>query len=192
MARDARFTVLFRAAGGPRVGFGHLVRCRSLARALGVEPIVSVRGSAQTCATARTLGLRVVDAIGDEAIRLTQPRVLVVDDPSADDALAWVKRARRLGIPVAAVHDLGLGYVPADLGVDGSILPRTSMQGRCGDLKGPSYAILDPGLVNARERSTPCAASRVLIALGGGAHVYACATHLARAIAARWPGVEIR
>ena len=36
--------ILFRAAAGPRRGFGHLVRCRSLARALGVRPLVALRG----------------------------------------------------------------------------------------------------------------------------------------------------
>ena len=36
----APLRVLFRAAAGPRRGFGHLVRCRSLARALGVRPLV--------------------------------------------------------------------------------------------------------------------------------------------------------
>jgi len=41
-------TVVFRVAAGPRLGFGHLVRCRSLARALGVTPRVWLRGSAAT------------------------------------------------------------------------------------------------------------------------------------------------
>ena len=36
--------ILFRAPAGPRRGFGHLVRCRSLARALGVRPLIALRG----------------------------------------------------------------------------------------------------------------------------------------------------
>ena len=40
--------VVFRVAAGPRLGFGHLVRCRAIARALGVEPRVSIRGTAAT------------------------------------------------------------------------------------------------------------------------------------------------
>ncbi|HEY7791062.1 MAG TPA: hypothetical protein VIC33_11145, partial [Vicinamibacterales bacterium] len=53
--------VLFRAAGGPRRGFGHLVRSAWLARALEVEPRVSVRGGRTAARVARRLGLEVVD-----------------------------------------------------------------------------------------------------------------------------------
>ena len=53
-------TVVFQAAAGPRLGFGHLVRCRSLARALGLTPRVWVRGSAATRAAARALGCEVL------------------------------------------------------------------------------------------------------------------------------------
>ena len=49
-------TVVFHVAAGPRLGFGHLVRCRSLARALGVTPRAWVRGSAATRASARAMG----------------------------------------------------------------------------------------------------------------------------------------
>ena len=53
-------TVVFRVAAGPRLGFGHLVRCRSLARALSVTPRVWLRGSAATRAAARALGCQVL------------------------------------------------------------------------------------------------------------------------------------
>ena len=44
MTSCADLRVLFRAPAGPRRGFGHLVRCRSLARALGVRPLIALRG----------------------------------------------------------------------------------------------------------------------------------------------------
>jgi hypothetical protein len=52
--------VLFHAAAGPRLGFGHLVRCRSLARALGVDARVSIRGSAATRVAAALAGWQVL------------------------------------------------------------------------------------------------------------------------------------
>ena len=74
--------VVFRIAAGPRLGFGHLVRCRAIARALGVEPRVSIRGTAATRRAAATLGLRVL-AGGLRVLDRERPQVLVVDDPSA-------------------------------------------------------------------------------------------------------------
>ena len=44
MTSCADLRILFRAPAGARRGFGHLVRCRSLARALGVRPLISLRG----------------------------------------------------------------------------------------------------------------------------------------------------
>ncbi len=118
--------VLFRVAAGPSTGFGHLVRCRSLARALGVLPSVSVRGSRETRKAAAERGFDV--KLGGIALlrEPTRPDVLVVDDPSAQQATRWVRRARHLRIPVATLHDLGLAYVESELSIDGSIEPGTT------------------------------------------------------------------
>ncbi len=62
---DRRLHVLFRAAAGPRLGFGHLVRCRSLARALGVSPLVSLRGTSRTREAAIRLGVSLVTPTTD-------------------------------------------------------------------------------------------------------------------------------
>ncbi|MGC4086025.1 MAG: hypothetical protein QM736_28845 [Vicinamibacterales bacterium] len=64
------------------------------------------------------------------------PHVVVVDDPLEPEAARWVGRARSLGVPVATLHDLGLGCVASDLAIDGSIEqgdPRVA-------LGGPMYA----------------------------------------------------
>jgi len=49
--------VLFRAPAGPRRGFGHLVRSISLARAMGVRPLLCLRGPSEVQDTAVALGV---------------------------------------------------------------------------------------------------------------------------------------
>ena len=71
-------------------------------------PLVAVRGTAATRRRAAAGGWRVVDVQDDDDLRRLDPRVLVVDDPSAAAVRAWVRRARRAGVPVATVHDLGI------------------------------------------------------------------------------------
>ncbi len=182
-------TVVFQVAAGPRLGFGHLVRCRSLARALGVPPRVWVRGSAATRAAAGALGCDVLPtalSLGDVA-----PSVLVVDDPSPVAAAAAVRRARACGVLACTIHDAGRTRVGADLVVDGSvgIAPR-----RVGHtlLLGPAFAVLDPG-VRARRRAWRASRRRrVCIALGGGAQVFSLVPRLVEALARRAPGLHIR
>ncbi len=181
--------VLFRVAAGPSTGFGHLVRCRSLARALGVPPAVSVRGSRETRRTAAECGFDV--RLGGIALlrESARPDVLVVDDPSAQQATRWVRRARQLRIPVATLHDLGLAYVESELSIDGSIEP--GPVGAAVGLAGPMYAVLDPSIALARELP-PVERQGVLIALGGGEHVHQWGARLAAAILERQPSLTIR
>lgn len=176
-------TVVFRVAAGPRIGFGHLVRCRSLARALGVVPLVSIRGSRRTRELAVTRGWTTV-------MPGTKPDLVVVDDPVAESADAWVRRARRLGVAVASIHDLGLAYVESDLVIDGTLSPRGAAHGGAA-LSGPRFAILDPAIVAVRQEQRSPRPGRVLIALGGGAHVLSLAGRLSRAIAERSPDAVI-
>jgi spore coat polysaccharide biosynthesis predicted glycosyltransferase SpsG len=182
--------VLFRVAAGPRVGFGHLVRCRSLARALGITPCGSVRGGAATRGAASAMGWSLAPTSSAKALA-AKPDVLVVDDPSAAHASVWVRAARKAGVPVAAIHDLGRGRVDADLSIDGSVLPGRALHAARA-LTGPDHMILDPAVLTTRLRRTKAPALHVLIALGGGSHVYQLASRIARAIAARVPDVRIR
>ena len=174
------------------MGFGHLVRCRSLARALGVDARVSIRGSAATRAAAASAGWQVLASDSDRELRRTHPQLLIVDDPSQQAAGLWVRRARRLRIRVATVHDLGLGYVASDLGIDGSIEPGLDMRGGYGDLRGPAHAILDPAVAALRERHVQATPNQILIALGGGSHVFTFAGQLCRALAAEVPEARVR
>lgn len=181
--------ILFRVAAGPTIGFGHLMRARSLSRALDVPPLVSIRGSRATAATAAARGFTVVPG-GLSALRgVRAPEVVVIDDPREDEARRWVQRGRALNIPVATLHDLGLGCVDSDVSIDGSI-----DQGTCRHeltLSGPMFSVLDPSIALVREQ--PAAAREgVLIALGGGAHVHRFGEALARAVLQRRPETHVR
>jgi len=183
-------TVLFRVAAGPRIGFGHLVRCRSLARALGVAPRVSIRGSAATRRTAAALGWQVAE-VGPRRLGGERPAVLVVDDPSAAAAAPWVRAARRLAIPVASLHDVGQAPVASQLSIDGSV-GRTAACGTMAALRGPRFAVLDPAVAAARRRRPRTTPPSVLIALGGGAHARRGLPPLIRALVAAVPQLEVR
>lgn len=152
--------VVFRVAAGPRIGFGHLVRCRSLARALGVAPVVSIRGTTRTRQRAASAGWTVV---GTRELWTSRPSVIVVDDPSPRQVRAVTRAARSRGAIAVSITDLGASA---------------------------KFAVLDPSVARAR-RGASGAKSRVLIALGGGAHVFVFAGKISREIARRVPGVEI-
>jgi len=178
---------LFRVAAGPRTGYGHLVRATVLARACGVEPVLSLRGGQAARRTARQLGCRVAAGTARQLLKAVRPDVVVIDDPSPVAAHRFCRAARRQGLRVASVHDLGLGYCDADLTIDGSIAQPHGTADGCA-LLGTPYAILEPcGQPAARPRD----AGTVLIALGGGPRRQA-ARRLARMIATRHPQVSIR
>jgi len=190
MTAYADLRVLFRAPAGPRRGFGHLVRCRSLARALGVRPVVAVRGGTVALASARQLGCEVVAGRAVDVIRRIAPDVLVVDDPVAADARRWIRCARRAGCRVVTVHDLGLGARDGDLVVDGSIV-RAARATRGRALRGPRFAILDPVFASGPRPAGRGGAPRVLIALGGGPRV-ALARAIAQGVRRGAPHAQIR
>jgi UDP-2,4-diacetamido-2,4,6-trideoxy-beta-L-altropyranose hydrolase len=156
--------VLFRVAAGPLVGYGHLRRAVSLARALGVRPVVSLLGGAAASDVARRLGCRVVTGRPSRVLAAERPAVVIVDMPKGDAARDWIAASRRAGACVVGVADNGVGCIDGDLTIDGGAA--AARPRRIGDLRGPRYAILDPRLLAARgRRRRP---DTVLIALGGG------------------------
>lgn len=181
--------ILFRVAAGPTIGFGHLMRARSLSRALGVPPLVSIRGSRTTLATAAARGFTVVPG-GLSSLRGPKgPDVVVVDDPLSDEGRRWVQRGRELGIRVVTLHDLGLGCVESDVSIDGSIDQGDHRHDLT--LSGPMFAVLDPSIALVREHPAE-AREGVLIALGGGTHVHRFGESLARAVLQRRPDTRVR
>jgi UDP-2,4-diacetamido-2,4,6-trideoxy-beta-L-altropyranose hydrolase len=177
--------VLFRVAAGPRIGYGHLVRATVLAQAMGTPAVVSLRGNSDACGTARRLGCRIVVGWAQALLRTIRPDIVLIDDPSRKRAAAWRRAAQSAGVPVASVHDIGIGYCGADLTIDGSVtLPAGTPDGPA--LLGPRYAILAP-----RSRSVGRRDRTVLVALGGGPRD-SVALALARAIREECPDVAVR
>lgn len=187
MTSCADLRILFRAPAGPRRGFGHLVRCRSLARALGVRPLVALRGGAKVDETALALGCDVVHGSAARLLTSLAPDVLVVDDPVAADARKWIAAGRRAGCLVVSVHDLGLGCLDADLVIDGSVTMNARAR-RGTTLAGPEFALLDPSLVDQDESRD---AYSVLVALGGGPRAE-LAIDIAEAIVDAVPQATVR
>jgi len=180
MSRRGDVRVLFRAAAGPRVGLGHLVRSGVLARALPGEAALSLRAASATLAAVRVRGLRVLEDRSLAALETFGPDLVVVDDPSPREARSWVRAARRFGVPVATVHDLGLGCHEGAFAVDGSIWRPAGTP--AADLEGPAFAILDPSFSAWRERRLARQPADVVVALGGGAHVQTLGPMLAARI----------
>ncbi|MEZ5284176.1 MAG: hypothetical protein R2712_05075 [Vicinamibacterales bacterium] len=95
--------IVFCAAAGPRVGFGHLVRCCSLARALGTPLLGAAR---QRRNADRARGATLVRIPSAAALR-TQ-RVARRDRRSSPVAAArWVARAAGARACCLSIHDLG-------------------------------------------------------------------------------------
>lgn len=164
MAPDSRPFALFRVAAGPRIGYGHLRRATVLARALRRPCAISVRGGGVVPAS---WSLAPRDPRAALAVR---PRLLVVDDPRAERALPWVREARRRGVPIASLHDLGLGVVPSDLAIDGSLRSPASRLARR-RLAGVDYAVIDvPRQRRRRTQAATAAPLRILVSFGGGDH----------------------
>lgn len=180
--------VLFRVAAGPAQGFGHLVRCRALAQALGVTPFVALRGSPRTAAVAQRLGCRLWRGSTRQLTR-AQFDLLVIDDPSPRAAQPWVDSARRAGLVATSLHDAGIGVLATDLSIDGSLVGGGA--GPRADLCGPAYAILDPSIAQRRHRRLSRHDGRVLVTLGGGRHVRQRGAAIASAILSMAPGTRV-
>src|SRR5690349_279094 len=114
--------VLFRVAGGHRLGFGHLVRAMSLAKGLGVPAWMSVRGRDNARRVARSLGAQLDDRSLEEILTAGEPLLVVIDDPNPHTASLALAAARKHGCAVASVHDLGIAPIASDLAIDGSIV----------------------------------------------------------------------
>jgi spore coat polysaccharide biosynthesis predicted glycosyltransferase SpsG len=180
-------SVVFRVAGGPRLGFGHIVRALSLSKAMQVAPRMSVRGTAETKRVAHRLGAIVKEQSLAGVLARGDVRLLVIDDPDARAAAEALTLARRHGAMVASVHDLGIAPVASDLAIDGSLAMIRKVWPATDVLLGPRYAVLDPSLLTEGAAGQSMRAQsecrlRVLVSLGGGPRITA-GLRIARAIA---------
>jgi len=189
MTPSANLRIVFRAPAGAGRGFGHLTRCVALGRALGIRPLMALRGGRRAREAALALGADVITSATLNTLAALRPDVVVIDDPVARDAERWTRAARRAGAVVVTVHDLGLGARGADLAIDGSVTRPRKGSARGKVLAGTRFAVLDPAI--RRRTSSPTGAPRVLIALGGGPHARR-AQAIAETIAASAPRAEIR
>jgi spore coat polysaccharide biosynthesis predicted glycosyltransferase SpsG len=203
----ARFhPVLFRVAGGHRLGFGHIVRAMSLARALGVPARISVRGTENARRVARQLGAHLEERSLDETLSAGEHALLVIDDPNAHTAAAALTVARKHGVAVASVHDLGIAPIASDLAVDGSIVSLRRHWPAAQALLGSRYAVLDADIAGLRAYRTarvdtvsahPTEAMpfideqpRVVVSLGGGRRA-GVSWRIGRELAVAFPDVQV-
>ncbi len=179
--------VLFAAAAGPELGFGHLVRCGVIASSLGASRELALRGTSTAIHAALRLGWTVHQ--GPALERALGPDLIVVDEPSPAHRDRWIRLARQAQIPAVAIFDGGSERVDADLIVDGSFTARPDhRRHRCA---GPAWAVLSPTVAARRLRPLVRDHHRVLVALGGGAHIHRLGTSVARAIVEAVPGVVV-
>jgi len=192
MAGRARAgTVLFRVAGGAGIGFGHVMRALSLARALRVPARLSLRGGPVAWRVALEGGAVLDDCRRARDLDAAGARLLVLDDPSARAARAWVAAARRLSMPSVSLHDLGLARVPSDLAVDASVGRTRGSWPAPRVLLGPEFTVLDPEIARLNRRPRmPARGQRVIVALGGGS-LGRAAVHLGRELQRALPGTTV-
>jgi spore coat polysaccharide biosynthesis predicted glycosyltransferase SpsG len=206
--------VLFRVAGGHRLGFGHIVRAMSLAKALEVPAWFSVRGTDNARRVARHLGAQLDERTFEETLTAAEQsselKLVVIDDPNqhtAELALAAIRRhARKQVVAVASVHDLGIAPIATDLAIDGSIVSLRRHWPATQALLGSRYAVLDGEIARLRAyraarvdtasaHPTPAMPfideqPRIVISLGGGQR--ACLSwRLGREIAQAFPDVQV-
>jgi len=210
--------VLFRVAGGHRLGFGHIVRAMSLAKAIGVTPRLSVRGTADARQVAKQLGAEVDTRALDEILTTRDHALVVIDDPNAraaDQALRAIRRHARhatagrggTAVAVASVHDLGIAPIASDLAIDGSIATVRRRWPAAQALLGPQFAVLDEDIAGLRAYRDACAPHtstmrvtdvpepheehpRIVISLGGGRRA-GLAWRLGYSAAMAYPDVQV-
>jgi hypothetical protein len=151
-----------------------------LARALGWPALISIRGAGAHS------GLPIAPRAGAGAtLDAARPAVVVLDDPTARHARAWLTAAARRRIPVVSLHDVGLARVPSTLAIDGSVVSPASGWPAEQVLRGLDYAVIAPP---ARRRSAR-GVRRVLVSLGGGPRAELTMAIVER-LQERHPGVE--
>lgn len=179
-----QYSVLFRVAGGSRVGFGHVRRCWTLAEYLtdrqlagGCAQVEFVADSPEAGDLLSTVGFSViierhpgsVDQTLHRITRAALPTICVVDDPDlAPDRLEALQHL----VPAACLDDTCARFFPVELVVNGSAgADRLPYRGMAGTryLLGPRYMLLRNAFRDAPPQAVRSqAVRRVLVLTGGG------------------------
>jgi spore coat polysaccharide biosynthesis predicted glycosyltransferase SpsG len=142
---------------GPRLGYGHAVRCLRLARALGNS--VEILPLSDACS-------QFFEANGSQfTIRRGPfngfPPIVVTDLRETHGLTAAIRRSGALHV---SIHDLGLGQCRSDAAIDGSVVQLFPFAKNSDQMQflGPTYMITRRPVMRAKTRDT------VLVTLGGG------------------------
>jgi len=142
---------------GPRLGYGHAVRCLRLARQLQGD--VAIYPQSPDCSSFfEREGMK-------DRIRNAQtdgfPQIVITDLREAHGMTAAIQARGSVHV---SIHDLGLAQCRSNVAIDGSVVqlfPFSQDKSRTLFL-GPSYMITRPPVQRSRTRDT------VLVTLGGG------------------------
>ena len=174
-------SVVFRIAGGPTVGFGHVRRSWTLAAYLGAEgwAVRIVGTSPEATATLQSAGFTSDTESARQSLDTTlralggepQPAVCVVDEP--ETPTEGLVTLRRLA-PVVCLDDLAERVFPVDVVVNGAagaaeLRYRGAPETRY--LLGPSFVLLRSSFAPAPDRRAPAPVVRRVLLLTGGGNV---------------------
>lgn len=164
--------ILIRADGGPTIGFGHVTRCRALARALhdlgrqvlwmtqtpDVLP-ADVRALCEIVSVTQTDEFEALSTLAREH----KAPVLIGDWKDTDPVL--VQRLRDTGLPVALLGNQ-TGTAQADLIVKQRFIRQSETRGaHC--LDGPDYLLLPSAFTTLPSPAAASQAQSVFVSLGG-------------------------
>jgi hypothetical protein len=124
----AETRVLFIATAGSHRGMNSLGQYLSIARALGVRPLVAVPGTRAAAEQALAMGADVIAEATPAVIGALQADVVVVDDPVAAQMGGWIITAQRAGALVVTAEDLGLQTLTRSVARNISFLAQASGQ----------------------------------------------------------------
>jgi spore coat polysaccharide biosynthesis predicted glycosyltransferase SpsG len=161
----------------PSKGFGHLRRSLVLARLLTANSTIQV--IFVLAAHDQWSGTQ-IESNGFELHRIAPglpwpvgetPLGLVIDIRGEEVSRALALEAKRRGVPLLSIHDLGLELLPSNVIVDGSVAPGEFGAAQQGALySGISYLVLDPvfAALNRLVKQLRPSIRNVVIAPGGG------------------------
>jgi spore coat polysaccharide biosynthesis predicted glycosyltransferase SpsG len=103
---------------------------------------------------------------------LAKPVAILIDTREVHGLGCFISEARRQGVPVVSIHDLGLNPLASDVVIDGSVTPKKTEFPRAETIfhTGTKFLVLDPACkeIHKRPKRIKAALESVLVGLGGG------------------------